>query len=625
MRPLLAEAVLTVGGSFAASILAKASLAMALALIGVRLERRTRAAVRHVLLAAAFMVLLVLPIASMVAPSIQFELTRIDANIAGYPPAVARIEGPFPSQVVNATPSSARSTNSQSLGVSWVALLTWAWAGGALMFLLPVIGGLVQMRRLRRFGLPWRRGHAVVQQTAADARIHRIVEVLLHESVPGPVTCGILRPAIVLPADVKHWTHDDIKRAVVHELEHVRRGDWLMHLIARSVCALYSFHPLVWIAWRQLALEAERACDDAVLRRTEATAYADQLVTLAQRQLTTRQPLLAMAGRGDLAARVRAVLDGAQPRGRAGVMCVAATLVTAVAFVLALSPLSAVARVELPKDRAKDIPLTAVFDDRVVDITSRNPVVHRATPKGPANEIADPDVLAAQTAQASFEVASIRRSVSLASAGSMFVNPGGAFQATNISALNLISMAYRIPGSRVLDAPAWATDERYVIEARGAGISTFSEAVPLVMSLLRDRFKLVARKETRELPVYLLRVARSDGALGPRMRKADPSCLNDQLPPVKCRARFDTGKVTAGALNVANLVSTLANASGRQVLNRTGLSDFYDIDLEWAPTPDADGVSIFTAVQEQLGLRLDSATSPLDVVVVERIERPSEN
>lgn len=207
----------------------------------------------------------------------------------------------------------------------------------------------------------------------------------------------------------------------------------------------------------------------------------------------------------------------------------------------------------------------------------------------------------------------------------MFVNPGGAFQARNISALNLISMAYRIPGSRVLDAPGWATDERYVIEARGTGISTFAQAVPLVMNLLKDRFKLVVRKETRELPVYLLNVARSDGALGPRLRKADPSCLNDQLPPVKCRAKFDTGKVTAGALNIANLVSTLSNASGRQVLNRTGLNDFYDIDLEWAPTPDADGVSIFTAVQEQLGLRLDSATSPLDVVVVERIERPSEN
>ena len=83
--------------------------------------------------------------------------------------------------------------------------------------------------------------------------------------------------------------------------------------------------------------------------------------------------------------------------------------------------------------------------------------------------------------------------------------------------------------------------------------------------------------------------------------------------------------MTAGALNVDILVGTLTSASGRPVLNRTGLGGFYNIDLEWAPTPDADGVSIFTAVEEQLGLKLESSTAPLDVVVVDRIERPTEN
>jgi uncharacterized protein (TIGR03435 family) len=241
----------------------------------------------------------------------------------------------------------------------------------------------------------------------------------------------------------------------------------------------------------------------------------------------------------------------------------------------------------------------------------------------------------ALTAQASFEVASIRRSDSLSSSGSMFVNPGGAFLATNISALNLIAMAYRIPGSRVLDAPGWATDERYVIEARATGISTLTEAVPLVLNLLNDRFKLVARKEARELPVYLLRVARSDGTLGRRMRNADPGCLNGELrakaiaaaPPgaIPCGIRIDTGRLTAGALNVDNLIGTLTSACGRPVLNRTGLGGYYHIELEWAPTPDADGVSIFTAVEEQLGLKLESSTAPLDVVIVDRIERPTEN
>ena len=74
-----------------------------------------------------------------------------------------------------------------------------------------------------------------------------------------------------------------LRRAFVHELEHVRRRDWWVHLAARVTCALYWFHPLVWIAYRQLTLEAERACDDAVVEREESTQYAEQLVELARR------------------------------------------------------------------------------------------------------------------------------------------------------------------------------------------------------------------------------------------------------------------------------------------------------------------------------------------------------
>ena len=93
----------------------------------------------------------------------------------------------------------------------------------------------------------------------------------------------------------------------------------MSHGLARAVCIVYWFHPLVWIAWRRLALEAERACDDAVLGHSEATAYADQLVGLAERlSRKARIALPAMANRADLTARVRAVLDGEHRRGRAG-------------------------------------------------------------------------------------------------------------------------------------------------------------------------------------------------------------------------------------------------------------------------------------------------------------------
>jgi ankyrin repeat protein len=132
-------------------------------------------------------------------------------------------------------------------------------------------------------------------------------------------------------------------RALVHELEHARRFDWAVQLLARAACALYWFHPLAWIAWRQLRLEAERACDDAVVRHSDATDYAEQLVALARR-LTTAPPLsLAMAGRSDLAARVSALLDAGRPRGRAGLPSIAAAAAAAIALVVVVAPVRAVA------------------------------------------------------------------------------------------------------------------------------------------------------------------------------------------------------------------------------------------------------------------------------------------
>jgi len=244
-------------------------------------------------------------------------------------------------------------------------------------------------------------------------------------------------------------------------------------------------------------------------------------------------------------------------------------------------------------------------------------------------------LVAALAAQgAAFDVASIRRNPSLESGGSMFVK-GGSFLATNTTARSLIGLAYGVPAARVLNAPGWAADERYRIDARAEGLATFEQALPMVLGLLRDRFKLSAKKETRELPVYLLQTARSDGAPGPRMRKTDRDCLNREAAAkaaaaagpdaLVCGIRTGTGRLTGGAMSVANLLGTVSAASGRPVIDQTGLDGLYDIDLEWAPTPDAAGLSIFTAVEEQLGLKLESGTAPLDVVVVERIERPTEN
>jgi TonB family protein len=341
MTPLIHTGILAVSSSLAASLVAKATVAAALGLTGAWLARRSRAAVRHALLSATFGVLLALPVASLLAPPVRIAVSTAAAErmpalagaIQAVPPAAAAQPTVGVSPVV-----------SGSAGLPLSTVWLSGWIAGTALFLLPVAMGLWQVRSLRRAALAWRQGQPVVDGLAADAGIHRRVEVLLHGALPGPMTCGVVHPAIVLPEDAQIWEAEDLTRAIVHELEHVKRGDWAGHCLARAVCALYWFHPLVWMAWRRLALEAERSCDDAVLGRSEATAYADQLVGLARRlSAAAKSPLLAMASRADLAKRVEAALDGRQRRGRAGALPVALACAAAAVLVLTMSPLRTVA------------------------------------------------------------------------------------------------------------------------------------------------------------------------------------------------------------------------------------------------------------------------------------------
>ena len=172
-----------------------------------------------------------------------------------------------------------------------------------------------------------------------SAGMRRQVEVLLHDDVEVPFTSCFLRPVILLPGDASTWSELELQHVLVHELEHIKRGDWLVQVLVRTVCAFYWFQPLVWIAWRQICLEAERACDDAVVIGNERTAYAEQLVRLAKRLSNTlAPPVLSMANRSDLSRRVSAILDQHQARGKAGTRSTVTTLAVTALLVSAIAP-----------------------------------------------------------------------------------------------------------------------------------------------------------------------------------------------------------------------------------------------------------------------------------------------
>jgi beta-lactamase regulating signal transducer with metallopeptidase domain len=327
-------------GSPELSFLVKATILVTLGLGATLLATRARAATRHLLLTVTFGALLLLPLALVVIPQIAVPVSVVVVSQTRMQPQVGqRSEAPIRSNEGQAPSFSAGARASET---TWLSAIRVVWAVGALLFLLPVARSVAGLKHLRRQALPWSEGPTHLRTVAADAGVARPVDILLHEELVTPVTCGVLRPAVLLPLDAAGWPDADLHRALAHELEHVRRGDWLVHLLARAACALYWFHPLAWTAWRQLCVEAERTCDDAVLRQSEGTAYAEQLVQLARRlQPETRQPLLAMASRSDLATRVKAILDLTQSRGRHTGRTAVAVVTAAIAVLLAISPLRA--------------------------------------------------------------------------------------------------------------------------------------------------------------------------------------------------------------------------------------------------------------------------------------------
>jgi TonB family protein len=321
--------MLAASSSPAVAILAKVTLTTAIGLIAARLAYRRSAAVRHALLAVTFVILLILPIAALLTPPRRIAIVTTAPPPRAFAPVPATTAAIHPAVAASRAPSPG-------------TILFTTWLAGSIVFLVPVTIGLWQVRSLRRSALPAQRGQSIADALTAGAGHARRSAVLLHEAVPGPITCGFIRPAIILPRDAQAWDDESLARAIVHELGHVSRADWFTQCLARTLCAVYWFHPLVWMAWRRLALEAERACDDEVISRFEATAYADQLVGLAQRLSAARSPLLAMANRADLSTRVAAVLDSGQPRGRAGRLSVALAGLVAATLVIAVSPLALV-------------------------------------------------------------------------------------------------------------------------------------------------------------------------------------------------------------------------------------------------------------------------------------------
>jgi uncharacterized protein (TIGR03435 family) len=607
MMRIIGEFLITISSFFALSLAVKVTVVMTLVLGAYRLTRRSRASIRHLVLVAGFIILPAVPVAMIVAPSMQIQVpvAQIAASsvfVSSRPQSTPAIN----TRVIPGPNKAGRPAWSLSIS-SFVAVV---WAAGAALFLLPMVAGVWQLHGIRRSGLPWAHGRTVFRELADGTETWRRIAVLTHDSIPGPITCGVFRPAIIFPSVAELWSEADLRRAMVHEREHVRRHDCLTHGMARWICALYWFHPLVWMCWRRLGLEAERACDDVVLSGDDPVSYADQLVSLAKAVTAGARPLpLAMANRTDLATRVAAVLDSSQRRGRVGAFRVVAAIVIGFLPAALISPL------------------------RIV------------------GAIAPTTAQSSETRQ-EFEVASIksRGPFKPGMTGVQFL-PGGFMRAENSPVYLLIMAAYNLSPKQLefknLQNQSGFKDfmnEVFDIEAK-AGVNDLPESAPLearrhrhalmLQTLPADRFKLVLHKETRETPMYALVVAPG----GPRLKPSQPG----QECPTETRCGSLGGGPASGIKGVnvpiSELVSDLTFFGDREVVDRTGIEGRFDIVLPpwsrpWASAqPDNDrerpedpnDPPIFTVLQYTLGLRLESIRGPLDVYVIDHVERPTPN
>ena len=246
-------------------------------------------------------------------------------------------------------------------------------------------------------------------------------------------------------------------------------------------------------------------------------------------------------------------------------------------------------------------------------------------------------------AAAQFEVASVKLHTSADQRVLMVAQPGGRFLAVNIPLRMLIRTAYQLQEDQIVGGPNWLETDRFDIIAKAADTpgAANPQLLAMLRSLLADRFKLTTHREKRELPVFALERGRRDGTLGMGLRPtACPEAAAQPGQSVPCaNVQTGVGSLKMKGMPLNQFTPFLSSSVSRVVVDRTGLSGRYDIDLTWTPEPqgppagnepapaggDPNAISIFTALQEQLGLKLTAVRDMVDVMVIDTLEPPTPN
>jgi bla regulator protein BlaR1 len=550
--------------------------------------RRNRASVRcWIWLAASVKFMIPFSLFVALGSRIEWREASRAALPAAIPVAIEQISQPF-------TTAAARVENSPAAATPLVAILLPIWGCGFIAIALRWWFKWQTVKAAARAGSP----------LALDIGIPVISSLAPLE----PGVFGIHRPVLLLGDGIlTRLTPQQFAAVIAHELCHVRRRDNLAAAVHMIVEAMFWFHPLVWWIGTRLIEERERACDEEVLRMgNEPRVYAESILKVCELYLESPVACVAGVTGADLKRRIEGIL-----RNR-----VISRLTSSKKLLLAATGALVIA--------------APVF------IGMMNPSAIRAQP--------------AASAKLKFEAASVKPTQEQRINISPL--PGGRLKATS-PVLLLIVNAYNLAPFQISGGPDWIKSDRYDIEAKADGDATRAQVLAMLQSLLEERFRLKSHRETRELPVYTLIAAKGGPKLPPPKEggcvSPDPSAPPTESPLAPCgqiriRMGASGNRMQGGQVPMPELTRVLAMVMGRTVIDKTGLTGTFDIDMDFVsdlataglpgragsadPTPspaDSAAPNILVAIQEKLGLKLESSKGPVEVLVIDHVEKPTAN
>jgi bla regulator protein blaR1 len=457
----------------------------------------------------------------------------------------------------------------------------------------PFVFGAFWLSGISFLIIRWRRRWRTVQKIARRGTKLPLpfpIPVLSSRSEIEPGVFGIFRPMLLMPEGLAdHLTQEQLNAVLAHESRHIVCRDNLTGAAHMCVETLFWFHPLVWWIGARLMDEREKDCDEAVLRRgSQPRDYAEGIVGVCRTYVES--PLACAPGisGSDLKKRIRGIMMWLPStpmtiRGKV-MLTIAAMAVLSVPFAIGIV-------------RGQTLP--------------------------PAPEYG-------------YEVASVHRSAPGDTSETFGVGPAGGLRTHGATAMVLLQWSYDLPDYRFAEAPRWLSSERYDIvltpdkpdvapgpdSSATDAFGSLTRNKQRLRAVLRDRFGLVMRVETRELPVYALTQAKGGARLS--------ATTGAHGADISFHPNSKAGHVEANSVPVRFLTAFLSRELGRTVNDETGLDGMYTYKLDWSPRTGPNDAaperpSLFTALTEQLGLRLESKRGPVQVYVIEKIERPSEN